>query len=220
MPNFGAITKFNTRLVRKTLTGGLWIADEDATVLTRSNLLGADGTFATLPLDYKFSGLTTTDGLRAARAQEQEDISSWQLREPVRSELTTDTETVQVDFMETSKTTIELYTGADLSNVTYVNGAFEIPKPELPPSRYYRVLRVAIDLVDGEEYYFINFYPRMKVTNFADQADTREGALQWGVTLTAYNDGDVGYSKNHMQGGPGFALVAEDMGLPAVTVAP
>lgn len=217
MANFASVSNLNQALVRKALTGGLFAAPYTADALTAATLFKTDGTLnSPLPTGYKGGGITTDDGLRFARAQEVESLTGWQFREPVREDLTADTETLQVDFMETSKLTIELYTGADLSAATYVNGALSIKKPALPTDRYFRLLALAVDNIDGKEFYVGRFYPRCKVSGWADQAFAKAGGLQWGMTFTTYVDPVLGYSKDDLMGGPGFAALAVQMGLTAV----
>lgn len=217
MPNFDSISEVKQHLVRKALSGGLFVARESAAAVTTANLFGADKTLAALPTGYSDGGYLTPEGIRFSRAQESEDIAAWQSQEPVRSDRTSDSETLAVDFLETNKTTIELFTGADLSSPTYVNGALSIKKPALPTDRYYRLVALGVDIIDGDEFYAAVVYPRAKPTTFQDQAFSKAGALQWGLTFTTYADPTLGYSKDTIFGGPGFGAVAADMGftLPA-----
>lgn len=217
MADYASISDLNETLVRKALAGSLFVGPFDtAAAVTTTDLFGADHTLAALPAGYTDAGLTTDEGIRFARSQESEQITAWQRLEPVREDPTSDSETLQVDFLETNKASIELFTGADLSAVTYDNGALSIQKPELPTARYFRLLALAVDNIDGDEFYVARFYPRCKVTGWADQAFAKGGGLQWGMTFTAYVDNALGYSKDDMLGGPGFAAVAEEMGLDAV----
>ena len=213
MADFASISNLDQSLVRKALTGSLFVAPYTAQAVTASTLFGVDGSLAALPTGYTDGGITTDDGLRFARAQETEDITGWQILEPVRTDRTSDTETIAVDFIQTSRLTIELFTGADLSSATLTNGALTIQKPALPTDRYYRLLAVAVDNVQGEEFYAIRFYPRCKITTWSDQAFAKAGALTWGVTFTAYVDPTLEYSKDEIYGGPGLALLATAMGI-------
>lgn len=224
MATYASFSDLDESLVRKALTGSLFSARSSAVAITRTNLFAttaatatapATSSLATRPAGYNDGGITTDDGIRFARSAETEDITGWQRREPVRSDVTSDSETLQVDFEETSKTTIELYTGADLSAATLVNGALSIQKPALPPSTYFRLLALGVDNIDGDEFYIAVFYPRCRVTAWADQAFGKAGALQWGMTFTTYVDSTLGYAKDTMLGGPGYTALAASMGLPA-----
>lgn len=227
MPNFASISDLDQSLVRKALTGSLFVAPYSAPAITASNLFTpapvspattpAKGELAVLPTAYRDGGITTDEGIRFARAQESQTITGWQFLQPVREDRTSDSETLQVDFLETSKTTIELYTGADLSAATYTNGALSIKKPAVPTDRYFRLLALAVDSVNGKEFYVARAYPRCKVTGWQDQAFAKAGGLQWGMTFSTYVDPVLAYSKDDLVGGPGFADLAVAMGLTAVT---
>lgn len=214
MATFASLAPLKQNLVRKSLSGGVMIAPATAAAPTRSTIFGTDYSLAsTKPTGFEFAGYLTDDGIRSARSQETEDITGWQSLEPVRSDRTSDSETIQVDFLETKKLTLEVYTGADLSSAAFVNGALSIQKPALPTDRYYRLLAFAVDNIDGEEYIEAKFYPRVKVTTFADEARQKSGASVLGVTFTAYVDATLGYSLDRMIGGRGFAIkAATDMG--------
>jgi len=210
---YASISKLDSSLVRKALTGSLIIAPYSAAPLTASTLfIAGGGLAATLPTGYRDAGYLTEDGIRTTRSTESADETAWQSLEPVRSDPTSDSETLQVDLKETNKLAIELFTGADLTGATLVNGALSIKKPALPPSRYYRVLALGVDSIDGQEFYVARFYPRAKVTSWADQAFAKGSAFQWGVTMTTYVDGALGYAKDDLIGGPGFATLATRMG--------
>lgn len=212
--SYDTIAELNEDLVRKALRGSLFVAPETADPITTANLFDAGGALQALPAGYTDGGLTTDDGLRFARSTEQSVITSWQSTTPTRSDKTSDTETVQVDFQELKKATLELYTGADLSAATVsATGALSIQKPATPADRYFRLLALAIDVVDGDELVVARFYPRAKVESFADQAWAKgDSAINWGMTFTTFVDDDLGYSKDDIFGGPGFLALAADMG--------
>lgn len=215
MAAFASISDLDTRLVRKALTGALFAAPYDSSVvLTTSNLftayaagppIQASGELvATLPAGYLDGGTTTDEGIRFTRNIDSDSLTGWQFLEPVREDRTSDAETLAVDFLETSRTTMELYLGADLSNKAYTNGAISIRKPALPTDRFWRLLALSVDVYNGKEFYIARHYPRCKVTGWSDQAFQKSGGLQWGMTFATYVDAAVGYSKDDMIGGPAF----------------
>ena len=224
MATYSSIAQLNSALVRKALTGGFYVAPYSATMINRTNLLLADGSLAgTLPAGWTGGGLMTPEGIRMARAQETESIDAWQSLSTVREDRTSDSETAQVDFLETKRTTIELFTGADLSAyntagaagappAAYVNKAISIQKPALPTDRFYRSMSLLVDNVDGLEFYVAVLFPRVKATSWNDQAFQKSGGFQWGMTFTSFNDAQVGYAKETIIGGPGYAALATAMG--------
>jgi hypothetical protein len=212
--SYDTIAELNNALVRKALKGSLFIAPETADPVTADNLFAVGGELQALPAGYEDGGLTTDDGLRFSRAVEISNITSWQRTTPTRSDKSSDVETVQVDFQELKIPTLEAYTGADLSAVTPgSNGAISIQKPAIPTDPYFRLLALAVDLVDGDELVIAYFFPRAKVASYADQAFAKgDNAINWGMTFTTYSDDDLGYSKDLIIGGPGFATLATEMG--------
>lgn len=214
MGNLAAILPNNQKLVRKSLGGGVLFAPEDALVVTRSNLfLSTDHSLvATAPTGYSSAGYLSDEGVRNGRTQETEDITAWQSRTPVRSEQTSDTETIAVDLLETKKLSLEIYNGVDLSAVTSVNGAISFQKPDLPTDKYYRCITFSVDIVNGLEYVEATFWPRVKVTDRGEKTRGKGGANVYPITLTAFTDTALGYSKDEMHGGKGFAAVATEMG--------
>ena len=213
MATYAQVSKLDQTLVRKALTGSLFIAPYSSVALTASNLFMTGGALAaSLPTGYVDGGTTTDDGLRFSRSTDLEEITGWQFLEPVRSDLTSDSETAQVDFIETNRQTIELYTGIDTTSLTLTNGALTIDKPALPQARYLRLLCLAVDNYNGKEFYVARHYPRVRVTSWADQAFAKGGALSWGATLTAYTDPALGVSKRDFLGGPAFGDLKTAMG--------
>lgn len=212
---FEDIREHNEALVRKALNGSLFAAPISAAAVTADNLFDTDGNLRPLPAGYGDGGLTTDDGVRIARSIETSNITSWQRQTPTRSDKSSDTETLQVDFQELKRTTLELYTGADISGLERgTNGAMSIRKPEVPDDPYWRLLALAVDLVDGEELVIAMFYPKAKVETYADQAFAKgDTAINWGMTFTTFLDADLGYSKDFIVGGPGFDALAAEMDL-------
>jgi hypothetical protein len=122
-----------------------------------------------------------------------------------------------VTAQETKLLTIGLATGADLAAVTpdTNTGEVRVEKPTRPASRHYRALSVAVDLGDGGEIYIARYFPRAKVTNYAEQSfGGGDDPVAWGVTLTGEEDSDLGFSESWLFGGPGWNALLADMGFP------
>lgn len=215
MPNYAGLAKKKQELVRKALDGSLFVADADADPIT--TLTGADSTLTALPTGYADGGLTTDAGLRFGRSVEKSNVTSFGRNEPTRSDTTSDTATVQVDFQETSLTTISLYTGVARSAlVPAANGEVQIKKPARPTTRYYRLLALAVDDGDDGEIYVARFLPRCDTQNFSEQAWAKgDDAINWGMTFQTKVDDALGYSQNDIFGGPGWKALLADMGFPA-----
>jgi hypothetical protein len=112
---------------------------------------------------------------------------------------------------------IGIYTGTDMTTVTpnATSGEVKISKPTRPGSKYYRVLAIGVDLVDGAgEYYIARFLPRAKVTDKDDQAyqSSDDSPVTWSVTLTAFEDPALGTAEEFFYGGPGWFAKLAAMG--------
>lgn len=172
----------------------------------------------TLPAGYSDLGFTTVAGGTFARSISENAITSWGSTGPTRTDITSDTTTLQVVAQETKLATIGLYTGVDpdsLIPAKATGGSIEIQKPLLPNPRYYRTLVLAVDQSSNGEIYLARFLPNAKVTNFGNQVFANgTDAMGYDVTFTAYEDSTLGYAESWLYGGPGFDFLLEDMGFP------
>lgn len=196
----------NAALIMKALQGSVFVAPFSATAITA--LTDTDKLLKTLPPEYEDVGWTSDDGAQFSRNVDTSDITGWGSVEPLRSDVTADTTTLQLACLETKKATIGLYTGADMDAVTpdATSGEVAIEKPARPGFRYYRTLAVAVDLTDDGEYYIARFLPRARVTDYDDQnfQSSDDSPVTWAVTMTGYEDPTLGYSEKYFFGGPGW----------------
>ena len=207
----------NAALIFKALQGSVFVAPHTADAIT--TLTDTDKLLKALPTGYEDVGWTSDDGAQFSRDVNTSDVTGWGSVEPLRSDVTQDTTTLQMECLETRKTTIGLYTGADMDAVTPdpTTGEVGIAKPDRPAFRYYRTLAVAVDLTDDGEYYIARFLPRSRVTDFDDQSmqSSDDTPLTWPVTMTGYLDPTLGYSEKYFFGGPGWATRLAAMGFEA-----
>mgnify|MGYP006208388529 CR=1 FL=1 len=216
MANFAALATKQNELIRKALDASMFVAPFSADAIV--DLTGSDSTLAALPTGYVDGGLMTDEGIRFGREVESSDITSMGRVEPTRSDVESDVGTMQVDFQELNVTTIGLYTGADMSTITPdpVTGEIQIPKPARPTVRYYRLLALAVDEIEEGEIYVAKFFPRARITSWAEQAWQKgDTAIQWGMTFQAYVDEALGYSEMPIFGGPGWQAQLAAMGFDA-----
>jgi hypothetical protein len=170
-----------------------------------------------LPGGWDDLGWLSTDGAAYSRDVASSDVTSWGSVTPTRSDITSDTSTLAVTAQETKLLTIGLATGADLAAITpdTNTGEVRIEKPTRPASKHYRALSVAVDLGDGGEIYVARFFPRAKVSNYAEQSfGGGDDPITWGVTLTGEEDSSLGFSESWLFGGPGWNALLADMGFP------
>jgi len=168
-----------------------------------------------LPAGMDDLGWLSNDGAQFSRDVSTSDVQSWGSVTPTRSDVTSDTSTLAVTAQETKLLTIGLATGADLAAVTpdANTGEVRIEKPTRPASKHYRALSVSVDLGDAGEIYIARFFPRAKVTNYAEQSfGGGDDPIAWGVTLTGEEDSNLGFSESWLFGGPGWNALLADMG--------
>ena len=195
--------------------GGSLAADLKLVVGQRAVGLDVGINLKLLPTGMDDLGWLSTDGAAFSRDVNTSDVQSWGSVTPTRSDVTSDTSTMAVTAQETKLLTIGLATGADLAAVTpdAQTGEVRVEKPTRPTSRHYRALSVAVDLGDGGEIYVARYFPRAKVTNYAEQAmGGGDDPITWGVTLTGEEDSDLGFSESWLFGGAGWNALLEDMG--------
>lgn len=201
-------------LIRKMLDGSVFLAPITAphiSTLTDPD----DGLLGEIPEDYGDLGRLSTDGAQFTNETETSDVTSWGSVEPTRSDIISDTTTLQISAQETNIRTMALYTGVDHAAIkAAANGEVILDKPPRPVPRYYRALVLGVDMGDGGEIYVGRHLPRCKVTakegmNFQSGDDP----LSWPVTLTGFTDSQLGFSERWFFGGPGWEHLLDQMGI-------
>lgn len=203
-------------LIRKAKDGSVFIAPIGSTAITTLTT-GATPTLSVLPTGYVDCGHTTTDGVTYGRTTEISEVRSFGSVEPTRTDVTSDTITLQAAFQEHRLETIGLYTGADLAAIEAdaTTGEVSIEKPDRPGFKYYRCLGLFVDDGDAGEIYIARFMPRVRATELGEQqfVDGDE-AITFPVTLTGYKDSTLGYSHRWIFAGPGWQALLSEMGIP------
>jgi hypothetical protein len=225
MANYAALANKQNALIRKALEGSLFVAPyADAlgvatagittlTTYTAGPPVVIDLT--ALPAGWDDAGWLSSDGVSFARDVTSSDVSSWGSVIPTRSDITGDTSTLSAVMQETKMLTVGLATGIDLAGVTPAanTGEVSVAKPAQPKGKYWKALALAVDLGDAGEIYVGRYFPRAKVTNYAEQNfGGGDDPISWGVTLSAEVDDAVGFSEKWYFGGPGWNALLEEMG--------
>lgn len=208
-------------LIRKMLDGSVFLAPISAdpiATLTDPD----DGLLGEIPEEYGDLGRLSTDGAQFASETETSDVTSWGSVEPTRSDIISDTTTLQISAQETNIRTMGLYTGVDHAAIVAAqNGEVIIDKPPRPVPRYYRALVLGVDMGDGGEIYVARHLPRCKVTaKDAQNFQSGDDPLNWPVTLTGFTDSALGFSERWFFGGPGWEALLDQMGIQKEDPAP
>lgn len=203
-------------LIRKGLTGGVFIAPYTSAAITKTNLFDAATGALTnpLPTGYRDLGFLSAAGASFARTAKATDIASWQSNSPTRTDVTSDVTTLTIAPQETNQSTLALFLGVDPTTITPgTNGATEVDRPAISIPRYWRVLVLAVDTGDFGEIVYARFMPRALVTAFAAQNLANESnPIEFGVTVSSYLDSVLGYPESYMIGGEGWPALQVDAG--------
>ncbi|MFJ5156315.1 phage tail protein [Streptomyces sp. NPDC088353] len=213
MPAWETLKKHQNELIRKQLEGSTFIAPITSSAV--SALTGPDKALLALPSGYNDLGWMSDDGAQFSSDVSTSDVTSWGAVEPTRRDVTSDVTTLQVNLQETSKHTLGLYTGVDMSAVVPdpTSGEVAISKPDRPPLRFWRVLTIGVDMGDAGEIYTARFLPRASVSDKSDQSfNNGDDPMGYPVTLTGYLDSTLGYSERWYFGGPGWEALLTKMG--------
>jgi hypothetical protein len=204
-------------LIRKGLTGGVFIAPYTAAAISASNLFDpTSGALVNpLPSGYRDLGFLSTAGAVFARSAKTTDIDSWQSDTPTRTDVTSDTSTLTIVPQETNQSTLSAYLGIQAGSVLTpaANGTFSYQRPAVPTPTYWRVLALGVDETTYGEVVVARFFPRALVTAYASQAFANASdPIEWGVTITAYLDSVLGTPEIYLFGGEGQPALQSDMG--------
>lgn len=206
-------------LVRKALDGAVFRANTSVAHISAATLFGPTGDLIVLPAGWEDQGLLSTAGIAFGREVSTSNTAAFGRTTPVRSDVTGDTDSMNIVAIETNRQSIELGTGAVLTpgSRDATNGALEIKKPPRPKSRSYHFLSIAEDESDDGPIYVCRYFPRGKITAYGDQAFTSgDDPIGWPATVTAEVDSGWGGPSSWLFGGPGWNAKLEDMGFTAL----
>lgn len=219
MVAFSTLRDHKPELRRKGLDGSVFVADYTATLVTTLTT-GATATLSALPTGYEDLGLTTDDGSQFEREIEEQTDTSFAHTEPTRSDIISDVTTLTVTAQETKLLTLALFTGAATSSIEAdaTTGETHILKPNIPETRYYRILCLYVDQHEGEDLYIGRILPRAKITNRGSQQFGKtEGGVLYELGITAFFDSTAGYSEDYFLAGPGALALNSSMGIPTAS---
>lgn len=221
MATFAELQSVKTELIRKAKSGSAFLAPIGSEGVDET-FVGPGGVLTTLPEGYEDLGWLSNDGMGFSRDVSTSDVTSFGSVSPTRSDVVSDTSTVTVTCQETKLLTIGLATGIDTEAIKTPSssGAVMVRKPVAPTSRFYRLFCISKDDGDAGDIYIARFFPRAKVTSFAEQSfGGGDEPISWGVTMTGYADSDLGFTEAWLFGGPGWNALVADMGFDAVPAA-
>jgi len=210
MASLADMQEHATQLIRKGLTGSVFVApySSDDEI---DKLLDTDGSLLALPADYTDVGVISKDqGVSWSRDVDFADVESLGYAEPTRRDVISDVTGIEFTMQETKAKALELYEGVSLDDVVgtaagddHMNITFD--KPDRPAALYYRVLALFKDGEGADAFYFAKWLPRCSVTDRSEQSWQEGEEVQYGVTMTAFNDPVVGTAVRTLLGVPDTA---------------
>lgn len=221
MASFDSLQDLQTHLIRKALTGSVFVADATADDIGSALTQVVAGPPAVhdlvaLPTGYGDLGYTTDAGVQLNTETTTSDVNSWQSVSPTRSDVTAETTTLQVVAQETKGLTVAIYTGMAFAGLEAAAGTGDliIKTPQRPNTRFYKVLALARDEDEMGEYFIGRYLPRAKATGRGGQVfDKSDNAIGYDVTFTGFYDSTYGTAQSYLFGGSGWLARLADMGI-------
>ena len=210
MVDFSTWLGRDTDNVRKALQTAVLVAPDTTAALTKIGLFSATtGVLATLPTGYKDLGWLSDGGTKVTRATKVSEIMADGAGQAIRTDTVSDISTLAVICDETNNTSMAVWHGWALNafaTTPDAGGSLFNPKPELPPTIYYKVIEISMDEDEGGQYLYGRYFPKMAVTARDVQTFQSSAAnpIQFGMTLTSYFDSDEATSEVPFIGGAGW----------------
>lgn len=215
MPNYADLADKKNQLIRKALTGSVFIAPPSVADLV-SLTSGASSALVALPTGWKDLGWVTKDGVGYGRETEQSEVTSFGSQQPTRTDQVSDVLSMTVTAQETSLLTLGLYIGVDTTGIeaAAVTGEVRIAKPQFAANYHYRVLGLFVDEVEEGEIYMARYFPYAKITERGEQTmSDGDDPVTYSLTFRAEEDSALGTDAEWLFGGPGWLAMLDDMGI-------
>jgi len=215
MPNYADLADKKNQLIRKSLTGSVFIAPPSVVNLA-SLTSGASAALVALPTGWEDLGWVTKDGVGYGRETAQSEVTSFGSQQPTRSDQTSDVLSMTVTAQETKLLTLGLYIGVDTTGIeaAAVTGEVRIAKPNIAANYHYRVLGLFVDEIEEGEIYMGRYYPYAKITERGEQnMSDGDDPVTYNITFRAEEDSSTGTDAEWIFGGPGWLALLDDMGI-------
>lgn len=220
MPSFDTLASKKRGNIFKAVASALFIAPMSAPLVDTVYDL-ANGELTALPDGYSPIGwVDGDDGITWARETDNSETIGHGSAYPVRTDITKDTTTMQVKFLETNAATLGLvYNQPNMQgNLDSETGTVTVDQALTPPKINYRFLAIARDGAGADAIYFVRLMPSATISEYGDTTWNNEDVPGLDVTLTAEPDDDAGFAVRNMLTGPGLTNERlADMGFTVTT---
>lgn len=204
----------NSALVRKALYGSVLVQDysagnafasyspfDSATGLLSSTLLTTDG--------WNDLGYLDESGVSFTPTYSTADTMGWQTRQPLRTDVTADTEQAKLVAVQSTPITDALYNGLPLSSAgTLGASGYTLAKPKVPAVVYRSLLFLGVDGASGNYQFVATLYPRALMVKPDKQDWIAKTEIQVPLTFQAFPDATAGYTLKRFRDGPGWRSLA------------
>lgn len=201
-------------LVRKALYGSVLVQDYSAsnafasyspfdstTGLLSSTLLTSDG--------WTDLGYLDENGVEFTPNYTTADTLSWQTRQPLRTDVTADTEQAKITVLQSTPISDCLYNGIALASAGALGGSgYSLVKPKVPSIIYRSLLFLGVDGAAGSYSFMATLYPRALMIKPDKQDWVAKTEVQTPLTFQAFPDSVAGYTIKRFRDGPGWRALA------------
>ncbi|WP_455749693.1 phage tail tube protein [Nocardiopsis alba] len=133
-------------------------------------------------------GLLGEDGLSRAKEEDREEHTPWGYKSPVRSDITSATETFTFNCWETNAHTRALYEAIEVADMESNNGDVTYTVSVGGNSKEYMF---GFDIIDTKlDKHFRYVLPRAEVTSREELTYSQGAIIGYGFTVTAYGSSD------------------------------
>lgn len=218
MPNISGtvsdIEAGNSNLVLRATRMAVLIAPEGTAAIS-TIVDGTSGGNLSIPDTYQSVGfLEKSDGLAIAPKIDTSPSEAYGETQPIAYYVTGSTTTATFTMKESKKAVLDAYYAMDLSAVAAdaTTGEVTFDLPDTPAVRYPRLLVIGQHRQGADAVYIGHLFPRVMITDIAEQDYKDDGDVVYKVTYTALVDAALGTAHRPFYSGPGMSALASEMG--------
>ena len=203
-----ALFKGRSDLVRKALYGSVLVQDYTvaaAQAFASWNPFDADtGLLTALSANWTDLGYLTEDGIEFGKSADFAETSSWQTRDKLRSDATSDQDTATMTFLETKPEIEAIYNSLPLSTMPGVGTTnYSYQKPAVPALLFRSLLFIGVDGSGDQVEYVVRLWPRALMNGPDNSTWNASSESSWPMAFTPYPDSNAGFAVKTWRDGPG-----------------
>lgn len=186
---------------------------DSSTGLLNSTLLTTDG--------WTDLGYLDEAGVEFTPTWTMADTNGWQTRQPLRSDVTVDTEQAMFTCIQSNPTVDCLYEGVPFSSAgTEGATGYSVVHPQVPQVAYRSVLFLGVDGTTSNHVFMGKLYPKATVVKIDKMDFQAKTETQYKITLQAYPDAVAGFARKLFREGPAWRALGLPSGVGTITPTP